>query len=80
MKEVEAVKTKEDIAHVERLLRRHKSDLYGDLWRIGGKRENILQVLAANAERETLGPPQVPSTVPSPPTQEDTGKSYAESG
>ncbi len=35
MKEVEAVKTKEDIAHVERLLRRHKSDLYGDLWRIG---------------------------------------------
>ncbi len=35
MQEVEAVKTKEDITHVERLLRRHKGDLYGDLWRIG---------------------------------------------
>ena len=35
MKEVEAVKTKEEIVMVERLLRTHHSDLYGDIWRIG---------------------------------------------
>jgi len=35
MNEVEAVKTKEDIRDVERLLRKHGSDLYADLWRIG---------------------------------------------
>jgi integrase len=35
MKEVEAVKTKEEIMMVERLLRTHHSDLYGDIWRIG---------------------------------------------
>ena len=35
MKEVEAVKTKEEIMMVERLLRTHHSDLYADIWRIG---------------------------------------------
>jgi len=35
MKEVEAVKTKEEIMMVERLLRAHHGDLYGDIWRIG---------------------------------------------
>lgn len=35
MKEVEAVKTKEDIRYVEDLLRKHGGDLYADLWRIG---------------------------------------------
>jgi len=35
MQEVEAVKTKEDILIVERLLRKHYGDLYGDLWRFG---------------------------------------------
>lgn len=32
---VEAVKTKEEIQHVEELLRKHGGELYGDLWRIG---------------------------------------------
>lgn len=35
MKTVEAVKTKQDIERVEVLLRKHRGDLYGDLWRIG---------------------------------------------
>ena len=35
MREVEAVKTKEEIALVEVLLRRHFSDLYGDIWKTG---------------------------------------------
>ncbi|MEM8563240.1 MAG: tyrosine-type recombinase/integrase [Pseudomonadota bacterium] len=35
MNEVEAVKTKAEIATVEHLLRKHKGDLYGDIWRIG---------------------------------------------
>ena len=35
MQEVEAVKTKAEIASVEHLLRKHKGDLYGDIWRIG---------------------------------------------
>ena len=35
MKEVEAVKTKEEIVMIERLLRTHHGDLYGDVWRIG---------------------------------------------
>lgn len=35
MKEVEAVKKKEDIRLVEVLLRKHGGDLYADLWRIG---------------------------------------------
>ncbi len=35
MKTVEAVKTKRDIEKVEELLRKHRGDLYGDLWRIG---------------------------------------------
>jgi integrase len=35
MKEVEAVKSKEEVMMVERLLRTHHSDLYGDIWRIG---------------------------------------------
>jgi integrase len=35
MKEVEAVKTKEEIMMVERLLRTHHGDLYADIWRIG---------------------------------------------
>ena len=35
MKEVEAVKTKEEIIMIERLLRNHHGDLYGDVWRIG---------------------------------------------
>jgi integrase len=35
MKDVEAVKTKEEILIVERLLRAHHGDMYGDIWRIG---------------------------------------------
>jgi len=35
MNTVEAVKTKEEIKRVEDLLRKHGSDLYADLWRIG---------------------------------------------
>ena len=35
MKEVEAVKTREEIIMIERLLRTHHGDLYGDVWRIG---------------------------------------------
>ncbi|EAQ95974.1 tyrosine-type recombinase/integrase [Congregibacter litoralis] len=35
MIEVEAVKTKAEIATVEHLLRKHKGDVYGDIWRIG---------------------------------------------
>jgi integrase len=35
MIEVEAVKTKVEIETVEHLLRKHKGDLYGDIWRIG---------------------------------------------
>ena len=35
MKEVEAVRNKEEIVMVERLLRIHHGDLYGDIWRIG---------------------------------------------
>jgi integrase len=35
MKEVEAVKTKQEIELVDSLLRKHKSDLYGDIWRVG---------------------------------------------
>lgn len=35
MKDVEAVKTRQDIELVDRLLRKHKGDLYGDIWRTG---------------------------------------------
>ena len=35
MQDVEAVKTKEGIRDVERYLRKHKGDLYGDIWRAG---------------------------------------------
>ena len=35
MNEVEAVKTKQEIELVDSLLRKHKSDLYGDIWRTG---------------------------------------------
>lgn len=35
MKTVEAVKTKDDIRHVEHLLKKYGGDLYADLWRIG---------------------------------------------
>ena len=35
MKEVEAVRNKEEIVMVERLLRIHHGDLYADIWRIG---------------------------------------------
>jgi integrase len=35
MQEVEAVKTREEIALVEVLLRKHFSDLYGDIWKVG---------------------------------------------
>jgi integrase len=35
MKEVEAIKSKEEIVIIERLLRTHHGDLYGDVWRIG---------------------------------------------
>lgn len=35
MNEVEAVKTLAEIEIVERLMRKHSGDLYGDLWRIG---------------------------------------------
>lgn len=35
MNEVEAVKTKAEIETVEHLMRKHKGDLYGDIWRIG---------------------------------------------
>jgi len=35
MRTVEAVKTKQEIAKVEELLRKHRGDLYADLWRIG---------------------------------------------
>lgn len=35
MNEVEAVKTKEEIALVEVLLRKHFNDLYGDIWKVG---------------------------------------------
>ena len=35
MKEVDAVKTIEEVLLVERLLRTHHGDLYGDIWRIG---------------------------------------------
>jgi integrase len=33
--EVEAVKTRAEIAQVESLLRKHKGDVYGDLWKFG---------------------------------------------
>lgn len=32
---VEAIKTKDEIARVEDLLRKHGGDIYGDLWRVG---------------------------------------------
>ena len=35
MKKVEAVKTKEEIVMIERMLRTHHGDLYADIWRIG---------------------------------------------
>ena len=35
MNEVEAVKSKAEIEAVEMLMRKHRGDLYGDLWRIG---------------------------------------------
>ena len=35
MKEVEAVRNKEEIVMVERLLRNHHGHLYADIWRIG---------------------------------------------
>jgi integrase len=35
MKEVDAVKTKEEIIMIERMLRTHHGDLYADIWRIG---------------------------------------------
>lgn len=35
MNEVEAVKTKQEIELVDSLLRKHKGDLYGDIWRVG---------------------------------------------
>lgn len=35
MKEVDAVRTREDVALVERLLRKHGGDLYGDVWVLG---------------------------------------------
>jgi len=35
MNDVEAVKTRAEIENVERLLRKHYGDLYGDIWRIG---------------------------------------------
>lgn len=35
MNDVEAVKTRQDIELVDRLLRKHKGDLYGDIWRTG---------------------------------------------
>jgi len=35
MKEVEAVKSREEVVMVERLLRTHHGNLYGDIWRIG---------------------------------------------
>lgn len=35
MEEVEAVKTKEEIALIELLLRKHFNELYSDIWRVG---------------------------------------------
>ena len=35
MNEVEAVKTREEIAAIETLLRKHHGDLYADIWKIG---------------------------------------------
>lgn len=35
MQEVEAVKSKAEVAHVDILLRTHHGELYGDLWRFG---------------------------------------------
>ncbi len=35
MNEVEAVKTKEELAAVEALLRKHHGQIYADIWRIG---------------------------------------------
>ena len=35
MNTVEAVKTLEEVEKVEALFRKHKGDLYGDIWRIG---------------------------------------------
>ena len=35
MKEVEAVTSREEIAMIERLLRKHGGDLYGDIWSFG---------------------------------------------